>query len=88
MIERFVTSLHRLAETSADRLSDGSTRGLRGDAADAVRLQIDCMQQTLTPAQRASLHRLEELLDGEGTGHAILAAVREVERQFANRLTG
>ena len=84
MIERFVSAVRALASTPAAVLGDASSRGLRADAADAVRLQIDCMQQELTSAQRGALHRLEELLDAEKADPAgILAAATDVARRLA-----
>jgi hypothetical protein len=83
MIERFVSAVRTLARTPAAVLGDPSSRGLRADAADAVRLQIDCMQQELTPAQRGALHRLEELLDAEeGDPTGILAAATDAARML------
>jgi hypothetical protein len=63
VIERLVTGLRTLASAPANTLGDPGSAGPRGDLADAIRLELDCPQQSLTPRQRASLARLGDLLD-------------------------
>ena len=63
MIERLRTSLFALHALTPRELSDSTHEKLRGDCADALRLELDCPQQTLTDAQRQPLARLRELLD-------------------------
>ena len=65
MIERLVTTLRALAALPAAELHAPDARRLAADGADAVRLELDCMQQDLTPAQRAVLRRLGDLLDAD-----------------------
>ena len=63
MIERLRTSLFALSTLSARELAEPAQEHLRGDCADALRLELDCPQQSLTSAQREPLARLRELLD-------------------------
>lgn len=79
MIERLVTSLQQLANLSAQRLEESSGMRLRGDCADAVRLELDCPQLSLTREQRMALSRLSEVLEHGGAppgeiGAAVQAA--------------
>lgn len=63
MIERLLATLPAVAALDGAELDAAAGRRLVADCADALRLQLDCPQQDLTPAQRASLHRLAELAD-------------------------
>ncbi len=63
MIERLRTSLFALHALTPRELADPSHEQLRGDCADALRLELDCPQQSLTNAQREPFARLRELLD-------------------------
>ena len=65
MIERFLTSLRTLAALPAPALDTAEGRTVAAECADATRLELDCPQQELTPAQRACLHRLGDALDSE-----------------------
>jgi hypothetical protein len=76
VIHRLVTSLRALAALPLD--APAADPSLVADGADAVRLELDCPQQDLTPAQRASLRRLGEALEDGGTPAADLGrAARE-----------
>jgi hypothetical protein len=84
MIERLVTSLRALAGAPAAELATDATARARGDCADALRLELDCPQQTLTPPQRAALSRLSDALDdGAATAAERHDAVRAATRALA-----
>jgi hypothetical protein len=84
VIERLVTSLRILASASAAELASDATARARGDCADALRLELDCPQQTLTPPQRAALTRLSDALDdGAATASERQDAVRAAKRALA-----
>jgi hypothetical protein len=77
MIDRLVTSLQQLAVLPAPDLGTSASTRLRGDCADAVRLELDCPQLSLTPDQRAVLSRLSDALEQPGAPSAeILMAVQ------------
>lgn len=76
MIDRLASSLRELASFSATELAADTSARLRGDCADAVRLELDCPQQSLTPAQRAALTRLSDALEGGASATLLLEAVR------------
>ena len=77
MIDRLVTGLRELATLPAVHLETASGKQLMGDCADAVRLELDCPQQSLTLAQRTALSRLSDALEGSGTPPVeIVAAAR------------
>jgi hypothetical protein len=80
MIERLASSLRQLATASADELASDSTARIRGDCADAARLELDCPQQSLTPEQRDALSRLCDALEGGLSAQALLEAVRRAGR--------
>jgi hypothetical protein len=63
VIERFVTTLRALAALPSPELGAPTGRRIAADCADAVRLELDCPQQDLTAAQRASLRALSDLLE-------------------------
>jgi hypothetical protein len=65
VIERLVTGLRELAAGPVQQLRGSAGARLRGDCADAVRLELDCPQQALTAAQRAALSRLSDVLEGD-----------------------
>ena len=77
MIERLVTSLRQLAALEYEELASPRHAGLRGDCADALRLELDCPQQALTPTQRVALTRLSDALESDAPPAATGAAVRE-----------
>ena len=76
MIERLVTGLRQLASVPAAELDTEVGTQMRDDCADAVRLELDCPQQSLTPAQRTALTRLSDALEevGTPTGEIVAAA--------------
>jgi hypothetical protein len=77
MIERLVTSLRELAAASPAEVASDATARVRGDCADALRLELDCPQQSLTPSQRSTLVRLSDVLDDQATpAFELLTAVR------------
>jgi hypothetical protein len=65
MIQRFVATLPAVAALAPGELGSERTRRLIADAADAVRLELDCPQQSLTPREREVLHALGDLLEAE-----------------------
>ena len=71
MIERLTTSLDALARSSPSELTSERGRRVAADCADAVRLELDCPQQELTPRQRDLLSALGDLLDERGDATAI-----------------
>jgi hypothetical protein len=80
MIERLVTSLRQLAALDDDELASLRFAGQRGDCADALRLELDCPQQSLTPAQRFALKRLSGVLEADRASAELVDAVREASR--------
>lgn len=74
MIERLVTGLRALASLPAGALAAPASAAARGDLADALRLELDCPQQSLLPRQRDALARLGDLLDANVQEPAALAA--------------
>lgn len=62
VIERLASTLDALARSSGAE-DAGMLARLHADCADAVRLELDCMQQSLTPTQRAALARLDDVLE-------------------------
>jgi hypothetical protein len=77
MIERLTASLRQLGALQDEELVSPRHAGLRGDCADALRLELDCPQQSLTPAQRAALTRLSDVLEADAPAPTTRAAVRE-----------
>lgn len=78
MIERLRTSLFALHALTQRELTDSAHEKLRGDCADALRLELDCPQQSLTEVQREPLARLRELLDEpDAPGAELAKAVHE-----------
>jgi len=73
MIGRLRTSLFALNALTPRELAEPANEHLRGDCADALRLELDCPQQSLTGVQRESLARLRELLDEQEVASADLA---------------
>ncbi len=74
MIERLTSSIRQMCALSAPELGASEADGLRGDCADALRLELDCPQQSLTPAQREALSRLSDALEGGAPPDAVLEA--------------
>jgi hypothetical protein len=75
MIERLVTSLQMLVRADAEQI-EGLVEGPIGrDCADALRLELDCPQEALSPEQRAILSRLSHLLEEGGAPAPVIAAV-------------
>ena len=72
MIQRLLDGLRALVDAPYDAR-------VAADCADAIRLELDCMQMELTPAQRSALRRLLESIDAEAPPselrtHAVSAA--------------
>lgn len=65
MIERFVAALETLRVESPPRGAGQDWDRRRPDWADAVRLQMDCMQQELDVHQRLSLRKLLDALEAD-----------------------
>jgi hypothetical protein len=80
MIERLVVALRQLAEMPADELASDAAAPVRGDCADALRLELDCPQQSLAPAQRAALTRLSDALETGSPNDQLAGAVRAASR--------
>jgi hypothetical protein len=80
MIERLVISLRQLAALSDGELASPRAAAVRADCADAVRLELDCPQQSLAAAQRAALSRLSDALEDGGEIAAVREAVRATTR--------
>lgn len=78
MIERLRTSLDTMRLLPGEDLASPACAALRGDCADALRLELDCPQQSLSPSQRARLAALDALLEGTHPAPAALErAVRD-----------
>ena len=78
MIERLTAGLRQLGNLGAEEIASPRYAQLRGDCADALRLELDCPQQSLTPAQRYALTRLSDALEAGGASDELVAAVRDV----------
>ncbi|HYD53489.1 MAG TPA: hypothetical protein VEA99_12710 [Gemmatimonadaceae bacterium] len=79
MIERLIVSLRALAGRGRIDPHDPADRRLLDDCADALRLELDCPQQTLTDEQRDAAGALSDRLESPvRDGSAIAAAVREL----------
>ncbi len=83
MIDRLTSGLRRLVVMSAVELASDSAAAERGDCADAVRLELDCPQQSLTPSQRAALSRLSDALEGGAPFDELFDTVRGASRALA-----
>ena len=78
MIERLRSSLDAMQRLPGEALASSACDRLRGDCADALRLELDCPQQALSPQQRMRLSRLNELLEeGAPSPSALERAVRD-----------
>ena len=78
MIQRLVTTLRAAAALRPPDVSTETGRHLLADCADAVRLELDCPQQELTPRQRDVLRALSDALeDREAPAADVVRAVRE-----------
>jgi hypothetical protein len=78
VIERLVTTLRELSALSVADVETVGGRRLVGDCADALRLELDCPQQSLTKLQRAAMRRLSDLLEGgDAAPSTITAAARD-----------
>ena len=76
MIERLIATLRQLAALDDGELASPRHAGVRGDCADALRLELDCPQQSLTPAQRSVLTRLSDVLEADLVSDELVDAVR------------
>jgi hypothetical protein len=78
VIVGLVTSLQQLASLGVQELNSEAGIRVRGDCADAARLELDCPQLALTSEQRESLSRLSDLLEQNRVPtEQIAAAVRD-----------
>ncbi len=80
MIDRLVTGLRTLATLPLAELAAPTSIVARSDLADALRLELDCPQQSLMPRQRDALVRLGDLLDS--TVHDPVALQRAVRDAY------
>lgn len=81
MLERLNQGLRQLSALPAKDLATDAGIRLRGDCADALRLELDCPQQTLTPVQRTALSALSDVLEeGTASGTEVIAAARRAYR--------
>lgn len=80
-IERLRSTLASLRALPPDELSSPASEPVRRDCADALRLQLDCMQAELAPAERDALLALsDELERPEPSGVELEAALSVVAR--------
>jgi hypothetical protein len=77
MIERLTSSLRELAALTDAELSSPASVRTRADCADALRLELDCPQQALTPAQRDTMRRLSDALEATPPPATLSRAVRD-----------
>jgi hypothetical protein len=86
VIERLATSVRQLAKLEELELDTEAGEQLRGDCADAVRLELDCPQQSLTSSQRSALSRLSDVLEAPGASSIeIIAAARAADAALIER---
>ena len=84
MIDRLRTSLRALSTLAPAALMAAEHERLRGDCADALRLELDCPQQQLTPSQRVELSRLSALLEEPSPpADRLASALRDAWRVIA-----
>lgn len=70
-------SIRELSTLSPDELTSGASANARADCADALRLELDCMQQSLSTGERAVLARLSDQLEaGAIDGPALVDSLR------------
>jgi FixJ family two-component response regulator len=74
VIERLARSLRELSVLTPDELASASRTRERADCADAVRLELDCMQKSLTTRERDVLSRLSDDLEARDVDGETLAA--------------
>ena len=72
MIERLTISLDVLARMSPAELATERGSRVAADCGDAIRLELDCPQQELTPDQRELLSALGDLLDSSRRDEAVV----------------
>lgn len=78
MIERLGTSIRAIAEATAKSGNHRPDQALVDECADAVRLQLDCMQQDMSLGQRVALENLLDSLEDETVpGMRLAIAVRD-----------
>jgi hypothetical protein len=74
VIARLVTTLQQLATLTVQELGSEAGIRVRGDCADAARLELDCQQLALTSEQRETLSRLSDALEQDGVPTEQIAA--------------
>lgn len=75
MIARLRATLVALEAALDDGESRSSVDALAAECADALRLQLDCMQADLSPSQRDALHALGEVLEDDSASRVAIAEV-------------
>ena len=75
MIEQLLATLPVLAVMSDVELASATGERVLGDCTDALRLELDCPQQELTPAQRNTLRELSEVAESGAVDGARLRTV-------------
>jgi ankyrin repeat protein len=84
VIDQLAKTLSLLSSAPPGELAHRDAPALLGDAADAVRLALDCMQQELTPSQRVVLERLSDLLEeGNASPPLVIDAARRAREALA-----
>ena len=94
VIERLTSTIRALCALGADEIGAPNAARLRDDCADALRLELDCPQQSLTPAERKALSALSDALEAAsppdilgdaarraGSAIGVVESARPVERR-------
>jgi hypothetical protein len=77
VIDRLVRGIRELSALAPDELAAPTTARARADCADALRLELDCPQQSLSSRERDALRRLDAELEAPApNGAALAAAIR------------
>jgi putative acetyltransferase len=83
MIERLITNLDTVLQSSPGELTSEQGRGVVADCADAVRLELDCPQQELTADQRERLSALGDLLESGASPATMRVAALDTRRALS-----
>ena len=76
MIEKLTSTIRALCALGADEIGATDAARLRDDCADALRLELDCPQQSLTPAERDALSALSDALQAASPPDVLRDAAR------------